>query len=317
MHNLKKFIHQNKKKIIRIALIVAFLFAILQILNYLAKIGVIDSNNSDKDRQTSESIYKQTNGTVVSDKSAVSGSQVSSSRIKSVNNTLETFIKYCNYKDIESAYNMLSDSCKQELYPNIDKFRENYYMPLFGEENRTYTIENWTGDTYIVKMTGDVLATGKSADSVTYQDYVTIENNNGEDKLNINKYIGKEEINRSQSLNNIDMTVLYRQKYMDYEIYRIQVKNNTEGTILLDQLLDTNSIYLKDSKETKHIAYSNEIVKDDLKVQKGQTNIIEIKFNNPYISGRTIKSLCFSHVALNYDVNNKAGFNEVKFSINL
>ena len=187
MHNLKKFIHQNKKKIIRIALIVAFLFAILQILNYLAKIGVIDSNNSDKDRQTSESIYKQTNGTVVSDKSAVSGSQVSSSRIKSVNNTLETFIKYCNYKDIESAYNMLSDSCKQELYPNIDKFRENYYMPLFGEENRTYTIENWTGDTYIVKMTGDVLATGKSADSVTYQDYITIENNNGENKLNINK----------------------------------------------------------------------------------------------------------------------------------
>ena len=37
MHNIMRFIRQNKKQIIRIAVIAAFLFLILQILNYLTE----------------------------------------------------------------------------------------------------------------------------------------------------------------------------------------------------------------------------------------------------------------------------------------
>ena len=316
MHNFKRFIRQNKKKIIKVVLIIAFLFGILQLLNYLAKIGIIDTN-SGLSKDTTDNIYKETNGTVVSSKSAVSGSKVSDNKIKSVNSTIEEFIKYCNNHNIQEAYNMLSNDCKQAIYQDIEKFQTNYYNILFGSESRTYTIENWTGDTYIVRMTGDILATGKSVNSSTYQDYITIQEENGENKLNINKYIGRQNINKTKSSDNIQMTVLYKEKYMDYEIYKIQVTNNTEGTILLDQLLDTDNIYLKDSKDTKHIAYSNELVKDDLKIYKGHTNEIEVKFNNPYIMGREVKSLCFSKIELNYDINNKAGFEEIKFSINL
>lgn len=311
MHNLMRFIRQNKKQIIKVALIVAFLILMLQLLNYFAANQTSDYSNSKSD------IYNISNGTIISDKSAVSGGSISTSEINKVNNKIDEFVKYCNEHNTEEAYNMLSDSCKEELYSDVNDFISNYYEPLFKEERRNYSIENWTGNTYIVKFTGDLLATGKSASNSTYQDYITIVEENGQTKLNINKYIGREEINKKSSSDNIEAVVLYREKYMDYEVYKMQITNNTGSTILLDQLTKTNGIYLKDNNDTKHIAYSNEIIKDDLQIYNGHTNTIKIKFDNPYIVGRKIKSLCFSKIVLNYDVNNYAAYTTIKFSINL
>ena len=312
MHNLMRFIRQNRKQIIKVALIVAFLIGLLQLLNYLAgKENKSSSGGSKKD------IYNTSNGTIISDKSAVSGGSISTSEIKKVNSEIEEFVKYCNENNTEAAYNMISQACKEELYQKIDDFIAYYYEPLFKEEKRTYTIENWVNDTYMVRFTGDLLATGKSASDFTYQDYITVVEENGETKLNINKYIGREDINKEYTSNNIKAVVLYREKYMDYEIYEIKVTNNTGDTILLDQLTETDNIYLKDSNDTRHIAYSNEIVKNDLQIYDGHTNTIKIKFKNPYISNRKIKTLCFSKVVLNYDAENYGAYNTIKLSINL
>ena len=230
MHNLMRFIRQNRKQIIRVALIVAFLIGLLQLLNYLA-----GQENKSKSGESKKDIYNTSNGTIISDKSAVSGGSISTSEIKKVNSEIEEFVKYCNENNTEEAYNMISQSCKEELYPNIDDFIEYYYNSLFKDERRTYTIENWVNDTYMVRFTGDLLATGKSASDFTYQDYITIVEEHGEVKLNINKYIGREEINKEYTSNNIQAVVLYREKYMDYEVYEIKVTNNTGDTILLDQ----------------------------------------------------------------------------------
>lgn len=311
MHNFMSYIRQNRKKIIKVALIVAFLILMLQLLNYFAANQTKDYSNSKND------IYNTSNGTIISDKSAVSGGSISISEINKVNNKIDEFVKYCNEHNTEEAYNMISDSCKEELYPDVNDFISNYYEPLFKEEKRNYSIENWASDTYIVKFTGDLLATGKAANDSTYQDYITLVEENGQTKLNINKYIGREEINKKSGSDNIEAVVLYREKYMDYEVYKMQITNNTGSTILLDQLTKTDGIYLKDNNDTKHIACSNEIIKDDLQIYNGHTNTIKIKFNNPYIVGRKIKSLCFSNVVLNYDINNYAAYNTIKFSISL
>ncbi len=313
MHNIMRFIRQNKKQIIKVALIVAFLFGFLQLLNYI--VGR-DSSEKTSNKETSE-IYNETKGKVVSDKSAISGAKVSTSEIKKVSEIIEKFVENCNNHNTEEAYNMISDDCKEEIYPNLEDFETGYFENLFGNEKRTYSIEKLLENTYIVKFTGDLLATGRSGSDYSYQDYITVVEENGENKLNINKYIGKEEINKKSSSNDIETRVLYRKKYMDYEIYTMKIKNNTDGNILLDQLIDTDKIYLKDNNDTKHIAYSNEIVKDDLVIYQGHTNEIEIKFDNPYVSGRTIKSICFSEVVLNYNPNNKGGLNLIKLLVNV
>ena len=311
MHNLMRYIRQNKTQIIKVALIVAFLFGLLQLLNYLTKKDMKVSYEEKED------IYETSKGTIISDKSAVSGKQVSTNEIKQVSNKIEEFVKYCNEGKIEEAYNLLSDSCKEQFYTDIDSFKIYYFEPLFKDGDKTYTIENWIKDTYMVRFTGDLLATGKSSSDFSYQDYITIEEVKGEKKLNINKYIGKEEIKSTNNIQDIEITVLYKDKYMDYEEYEIKITNNTEGDILLDQLSNPDNIYLKDKNKTKHTAYSNEIIKDDLLIYKGHTRTLKIKFDNPYISNREIEELCFSNVILNYDINNKASADITKVSINI
>ena len=41
------------------------------------------------------------------------------------------FIDYCNSGEINSAYELLSDDCKQILFPSIESFLNNYYNRIF------------------------------------------------------------------------------------------------------------------------------------------------------------------------------------------
>ena len=106
MHNLMRFIRQNKKQIIKVALIVAFLILMLQLLNYFAANQTSDYSNSKSD------IYNTSNGTIISDKSAVSGGSISTSEINKVNNKIDEFVKYCNEHNTEEAYEKIKVKLK-------------------------------------------------------------------------------------------------------------------------------------------------------------------------------------------------------------
>ena len=88
---------------------------------------------------------------------------------------------------------------------------------------------------------------------------------------------------------------------MDYEIYNLNVENNSQNTILLDTSDDVQSIYLLDGKNMKYEFYGNEIVKNKLIVKSKFANDLSIKFNCSYSSNRKIKNLVFSKLVLNYD----------------
>jgi len=88
---------------------------------------------------------------------------------------------------------------------------------------------------------------------------------------------------------------------MDYEIYTISVKNNTENSILLDTGESTKSVYLLDKNNAKSYFYSNEILKNKLIIQSKYTNKLKIKFASPYSSTKSLKSMVFSKFVLNYE----------------
>ena len=296
MHNIMRFIRQNKKQIIKVALIVAFLFGFLQLLNYI--VGR-DSSEKTSNKETSE-IYNETKGKVVSDKSAISGAKVSTSEIKKVSEIIEKFVENCNNHNTEEAYNMISDDCKEEIYPNLEDFETGYFENLFGNEKRTYSIEKLLENTYIVKFTGDLLATGRSGSDYSYQDYITVVEENGENKLNINKYIGKEEINKKSSSNDIETRVLYRKKYMDYEIYNVKVTNNSTGTILFDDEKKVDSIYLEDEKNVKENVLTGEVLYSDMIIESGHFKTYKFKFANAYSTSRKISAIVFERITMNY-----------------
>ena len=311
MHRILRFIRKNRKKIILGILIIIAIMGITNLLNFIAK------SNFTLNKEKNSNIYNTSNGTIKSDTSAVSGGKISESKLKSVKNVLDEFIELCNNNKIDEAYDLISKTCKEQLYPSIDDFKNDYYLKIFNNNKRSYTMENWTGETYMVRFTEDILSTGKTTDQGSYLDYITIVEENGQKKLNINKFIGKEEINKNIEEDGIEIKVSYRNKFMDYETYNIQVTNKTKKTILLDSLLYTDKIYLVDDKENHHNAYSNEIVKDDLKVHEGLSKEITIKFDNPYITGRKIKKLTFSNIILDYTEDNYAVQQKKRISIKI
>ena len=64
--------------------------------------------------------------------------------------TVEKFIKYNQNNQIEKAYSMLSNTCKQASYQNINIYQEKYFMQRFLE-NRETEVTNQEGNTYVIQ----------------------------------------------------------------------------------------------------------------------------------------------------------------------
>lgn len=313
MHNILRYIRMNKKKLIKVALILAFLIILLQALNYLAgRKQSVEYNNYYSN------IQNETNGTIKSDKSAVSGEKVSSKEIKEVGNIIKNFVEFCNQREIERAYELISQQCKENLYKDIESFKNDYYARVFKGENRNYTVQNWTGNTYIVNFTEDLLATGKSISDASFTDYITIVEEKNEKKLNINSFINKKEINKENEKDNIKIKILNQIQFMEYSIYEIEVHNKTNGTILLSSLTNgANDIYLKDNNDNRINSYINELSSEELKVYTKNNKKIEIKFDEPYIKNRKINSLNFKNILLDYKADNYGASFKTSVSVNI
>lgn len=294
MYNLIRFYNQNRKKIFKIILIIVLIIAGIQLLNYFAKRG--SSSKNDNIMVNADYYGKE----VISDKSAISGNSVPNKKLKNETDVIKEFFDFCNKGDIEDAYMLITDECKDEMYPSIDDFKNIYYLYVFNGEKKSYTIENWSGDIYQVEITNDILSTGKLDNSETKQDYVTVVEKDNEYKLNINSYVCRKDLNKTTNDKNIKITVQSIDKYMDYEIYNLYIENDSENDIMLDSGDDTKSVYLMDRNEHKYYFYNNEIIENKLLVKSKFKNSLKIKFMSSYSSSKNIKKIVFSKMILNY-----------------
>lgn len=272
MHKLRKFFYDNKNKIIKIGAFIIFLFIILQLLNKLVQIknkksieNVAASNTTNANTTT-----QNDNKGLISNKSAVNGSEVSKENLKNATDTIYKFVDYCNKQEIEKAYNLITEECKQQMYPTLDAFKNAYYGDVFNGKQRTCTIENWVGDIYKVRMGEDILSTGKDT-GYAKEDYITIKKVDNEYKLNINNYIGTTKIEKTTTKDNITMEVLNKNTYKDFEEYTIKVTNKTNGIIKLDTTTSTKTTYIEDSNGRQYSYYNNELTDETLTFQRGQT----------------------------------------------
>ena len=213
---------------------------------------------------------------------------------------INEFIENCNERNIEKAYSLLSNECKEEMYPTAKDFYENYYMMVFNNNKLEYSVENWIQDTYEVKFIEDMLATGKINDE-NKQDYITIVEENDSFKININNYIGREILNKEIENNDIILNLIQKDIYMDYEVYKITIKNNTGKSILLAPEDKTNTIYLQNTNGGKFYAASSELLKEELLLENNYIHTIDVKFNKTYSYSNNIECLAFSNVVLDYE----------------
>ena len=306
MGNLRRYYYENKIKIWKIILIIASFLIIFRILNYMAIKNAENPSNVENNVDTS--IGKNnlnTNTFIESEKSAITGDNISSNVLNEANKVIEEFISDCNNKEIEKAYNLLSTDCKQILYPNVEEFQNRYVNVLFGNNKKIATIENWSGNTYKVNIKEDIMSSG-NINATSMQDYFTLVSENGQTKLNIKEFIDKEDINKQETIENIVFNTVSKEIYFEYEIYTIKVENKTSNTILLDDLQSTQSIYLLGDNDTKYYAYTNELINNLLKINSGFSTEINIKFNKKYNTRIRTESMVFSNIILDVNSNEQS-----------
>ena len=207
----------------------------------------------------------------------------------------------------ENAYKILSEDCKKELYPTLEKFQDNYVKIIF-ESFKMHEMQLWKVDKdryiYSVRLEEDILATGNTQ-SGYIQEYYTIVQEDNKKKLNINGFIDRETINKTKVQENIKFKVLDKNIYNEYEEYIVEVQNLTSNSICIDTKKSTKTILINTSKGFAYYASLYEIPNESLILKEQETNTYNIKFQKGYREDETTETISFSNLVLNYNLNNE------------
>lgn len=309
MREIVLWYNRNKKIIWRTLGILAAIVVIIQLLQWITvrnqKINQGNMVNIGDNNQSNLNTI-----TLKDDKSTVTGESLSKAQTNLLT-VIDKFVEYCNNGQTNEAYDLLSEECKSEMYPNVTEFQKNYYNKIFDGKAKNISTENWIGNIYKVKFKEDALSTGIYNSESAIQDYITIvEGEEDNYKLNINGYIGNEEINKSIEAFDVKIQALEKHQYMDFTTYTFEVKNGSKNTILLNDVENTDTMYLEDKNDMKYYAYMHELSEANMRVFPGETKKVTIKYYSKYSSTKKITNIIFSEIQL--------GGNEIaKFEINL
>lgn len=296
MHKMFRFYNQNRIKIWTIAIAVIFIISLIQILNRNA---IEQSKNMENQETTLNNVVSYD----TQSKSIISSGEVSKKYSDDIGEIIDEFFSYCCNHEPEKAYDMLTEDMKNSKYPNVDLFISNYYSSKF-DGNKEFSFKSWINEknsyTYLVKIYDNMLASGKSSDADYIEDYITVIPVEDTYKINVDGYIGRKFVNKDVSNESVDIKMLYRDIYMDYELDTFYIVNNTDATIMVDTMENTKNTYLVDLNENKYDAFVNENKKEDMIVNPCETRNVKIKFNVAYRENLKIKKACFSKI-VNYD----------------
>lgn len=313
MNKLIRYWNQNRLKIIITGIIIVFIIILIQTINAILK------NTRLEENENKETIVDTSRPS----ESVITGEKLPEKTTDANVETIKQFVDFCNEKDYQSAYNLLTEDCKNELYNTLDIFIENYCNKVFNIE-KTYNLELWqySTNTYTYRITyieNNMLATGEINSNNNIEDYITIVENTDGNKLNINGFIEKRNVNKMQEQNGIKITINDRFMYREYEKYNITIKNNTDKTILISEKINSNDICLIDSNEIEYDSMLNEVPSVNLELQPGTEKKIDIRFYKMYNLYRTIESIKFKNIITDkdsYDIN-KENVSKVNISIDV
>lgn len=300
LNQIIRYFNQNKKKIIIGVAVIAFLIILLTIINSAIKQNR-QKGNIDPNDYTVTDLEKP-------DESIISDVNLSEETAKINSEIIKSFVEACNNKNYEQAYNLLSAECKEVEYPTLQDFQNDYIKHIM-ENSVSYQLELWTVyDGYITyRVTfyeGNLLQNGGIPPEENYVDYITLLQEENEIKLNINKFVKREEINKSAKDRDIEIIINARNVYMDYEIYNITFKNYSEKSILINDGQDSNNMFITDQNGNQYISYINEIPLASLGLKPGFQKLLNVKFAKAYNTYREVKYITFQNIILDSELYN-------------
>ena len=300
-----RYINQNKGKIITIGLVIIFAFLIIYALNEFAK----QRNEEEVTNTTPQNVYRPENAAIIGDTVDDEDQQKNES-------VIDQFIDYCNNGNVEEAYNLLSDGCKEKVYTSLDVFRSSYIDVLFNTK-REVTVQAWItdGDFYVyqVRYLNDMMASGKIDDNNVYQDYFSIDKKDSS-KISIGQYFGTKQIEKLNEKDNIQVTVNSVDYYLRQEVYTITVQNNTDENLYLDSKTRTDSVYLTDSNDLHWNTSINNVADALLMITPGLSRTYQISFTREYNPNVSIREFTLSDLRTQ-EITNEEGLKEISVEL--
>ena len=314
MHKLLRFYNQNRLKIWAILLAIVLGYALLRVLNSAIANQNTDENNNEQET-TSNNVVSYRNES----ESIVTGGRVSDLYSDEIGAFINQFFTYCVNHEPQRAYEMVSNDTKQLLYQTESLFEKNYYENRFSG-NKQFSFQSWsrTDGLYIyqVRIFDNMLATGQTSDNYI-EEYVTITVEEGSYKLNLNSYLGRKQLNVKDEDDNLSVQVVMVDRYLDYEVYTLNIQSKTDTTILLDTKRDTSSCYVVDSIGNKFEALLYENSDEDLEFSPKEMKSIQIRFSDAYREGLQIKSINFTDIVNSEEYEQNQDIQGTEFTIEL
>lgn len=300
-NSIRRFYNQNRKQIILAVVIVVCVILMIRLANYFAEQNLKKQNGNNGN--TSSQLGSKSPNVIHTDP-IISDKEIDETVAYDNQKLINDFISACNDRKIDDAYNYLSSSCKNKIFPSIDEFTSKYYNPIFNTK-KEYNIENWisSGEVYTYRITfvNDILSSGTISDNI--EDYITVITEEGEKKLNVFRFINNISINKTAENKVIKIEVIDKDIYDDYEIYNIKATNKSENAIMINRCEDNDGIYVQYlGNDEKYTAFITEIYEQNLVLQKNQTKYLSIKINKIYNGKTNANNIIFSDIINNKDV---------------
>lgn len=314
MHKLLRYYSQNKVKVWTLVLVIVLGWMLLQALNSALKEKNSNEENNEKET-TSNNVVSYRNES----KSIITGGSVSNVYSDDIGKFINQFFTYCINHEPQRAYNMVSDDTKQLFYQTEELFEKNYYENRFSG-SKQFSFQSWSRAdnifVYQIRIFDNMLATGKTNDNYI-EDYVTVVVEVGEYKLNLNSYLGRDEINVKDEDDKLSIHAVSVDRYLDYEIYTLTIQNKTDSDILLDTRRNTNSCFIVDQLGNKFEAMLYENTDEDLELLANELKTIKIKFSDTYRAGLDIRSINFTDIVNRMEYNQNGDIEGQAFTLEL
>lgn len=310
MYKLWRYYNQNRVKVWTVIITIILVYSLIKILNIQAR-----NKKPETKKETTSNVVSYRNES----ESMVSGKSIPNEYKDKFGSFIDQFFTACIEHDIKTAYSMLSNDTKQELYQTEKLFEKNYYENKFTGDKQ-FSFQSWsnTDGVYIyqVKIFDNMLSTGNTNDNYI-EEYVALKVENGEYKLNINSYLGRNTINKKSEDDKLAVQVVRADRYLDYEIYIINIQNKTNKKLILDAKRKTNTCYVQDNLDNKFEALLYENKDEDLIFNPNEVKTIQIKFSDANRSNMKIKSINFTDIVYSSEYNNNTNIKGENFKIDI
>jgi hypothetical protein len=250
-------------------------------------------NRSFKKPQKEESVSKSNS---ISSPVIDTTKEVPTEYKEPINNLIKNFMEYCNNKEYESGYNLLSSDFKKRYISSLSKFK--IYVDTVFKSKKIYNVQNYsnTNEIYVYSITimDDILASGSTNGYNSIEDKFVITKENGEFKLALNGYCGSKEINVNSQDKYMEIRIVKKYIKYDKETYLIQFKNMTNNYIVLADNTEKNEIILKTSSGSKQCDMTNA----NLVILPNETVEKEITFDKYFDDGKEDENLILNAIRI-------------------